>query len=121
MSTLVGLTDCVFVITTHQRYEKIVRDEILYLQAEGSWVDIVTMKKSYRLSTNLGTVEPQLDPAFFGRISRKHIVNLHHIDSLQGNELKIQGKSLLMGRQYRETLLSRLPILRTKYLSKITL
>jgi DNA-binding LytR/AlgR family response regulator len=114
MSTPVLLTDCVFVVTTNQHYEKIAKNDILYLQAEGSWVDIVTVEKNYRLSTNLGSVEPQLDADYFGRVSRRHIVNLHHVNALRGNQLFVQGIEILIGKQYREGLLSRLPILRTK-------
>lgn len=114
MSTFVQLADCVFVITSRQRYEKIAKYEILYIQAEGAWVDIVTRAKTYRLSTNLGTVDQQLDDAMFCRVSRKHIVNLHHIESLRGNELQVQDRPVLIGRHYRENLLSRLPILQTR-------
>ena len=111
---LVSLPDCVFVVTTNQRYQKIAKSDILYVQAEGSWVDIVTVDKTYRLSTNLGQVEPQLDAQSFSRVSRKHIVNLHHITAIQGGQLFIGEVAILIGKQYREPLLSQLPILRTK-------
>ncbi len=114
MSTQLLLTDCVFVITTRQHYEKINKRDIVFIQAEGAWVDIITAHRTYRLATNLGTVEPQLDTETFSRVSRKHIVNLCHIDWLQGNELSVSGRSVLIGPQYRENLLRRLPILRTK-------
>lgn len=115
MSTPVQLPDCVFVFTSRQRYEKIARQNILYIQAEGAWVDIVTSAKTYRLSTNLGTIEQQLNDDTFCRVSRKHIVNLHHIESLRGNELQIQDRPVLIGRHYRDHLLSRLPILQTRF------
>lgn len=108
------LPDCVFVVTTHQRYQKIAKSDILYVQAEGSWADIVTINKTYRLSTHLGQVESQLDADCFSRVSRKHIVNLNHITALQGGQLFVQDVSILIGKQYREALLSRLPILRTR-------
>ena len=110
----VSLPDCVFVITTNQRYQKIAKSDILYVQAEGSWVDIITLDKTYRLSTNLGQVELQLDAQFFSRVSRKHIVNLDHITAIQGGQLFIGETIVLIGKQYREPLLSRLPILRTR-------
>jgi DNA-binding LytR/AlgR family response regulator len=115
MSTPVLLTDSVFVVTTSQRYEKIAKNDILYVQAEGSWVDIVTADKTYRLSTNLGQIEPQLDTKYFERVSRKYIVNLHHIEAVHGSQLFIRDMNILIGKQYRDGLLSRLPILRTKF------
>ncbi|PRY28552.1 LytTr DNA-binding domain-containing protein [Spirosoma oryzae] len=117
MSTPIQLADCVFVITSKQRYEKITKESILFIQAEGAWVDIVTTAQSYRLATNLGTIEQQVDDVMFCRVSRKHIVNLHRIDSLRGNELSIRGHPILIGRHYRENLLSRLPILQTRLTS----
>lgn len=115
MAPPVHLIDSVFVVTKHQRYEKIHRHDILYVQAEGSWVDIITLNRTYRLATNLGTIEAQLDAENFSRVSRKHIVNLCHIDSLQGNEVMIGSTAVAVGPQYREALWSRLPILRTKH------
>jgi DNA-binding LytR/AlgR family response regulator len=114
MSTPVLLADCVFVVTTSQRYEKIAKHDLLYVQAEGSWVDIVTVDRTYRLSTNLGQIEVQLNTDQFRRVSRKHIVNLHHITALHGSQLFVQNMEILIGRQYREGLLSQLPILRTR-------
>ncbi len=108
------LGDCVFVVTKSQRYQKIAKNDILYVRAEGSWVDIVTTEKTYRLSTNLGQLEPQLDARCFWRVSRSHIVNLHHITALHGGQLLVQGVEILIGRQYRDGLLSQLPILRTR-------
>lgn len=114
LSMPVLLADCVFVVTTNQRYQKIAKNDILYVQAEGSWADIVTVSKTYRLSTNLGQLEAQLDAGFFSRISRKHIVNIHHITALEGSQLFVQDVVMLIGPQYREALLNRLPILRTR-------
>ena len=114
MSTPILLLNCVFVVTTNQRYQKIATNDILYVQAEGSWVDIVTVDKTYRLSTNLGQLEPQLDDSDFCRVSRKHIVNLNHISAVQGGQLFVRDIEILIGKQYREGLIGRLPILRTK-------
>lgn len=114
LSMPILLDDCVFVVTKNQRYQKIAKSDILYVQAEGSWVDIVTSSDRYRLSTNLGQVEPQLDGNCFSRVSRRHIVNVHHITAVQGGQLFIHDIAILIGKQYREGLLRLLPILRTK-------
>ena len=108
------LSDAVFVVTTNQRYQKIAKADILYLQAEGSWVDIITLDKTYRLATNIGQLEPQLDTTWFGRVSRRHIVNLHRVEAVQGRQLFVQGVALLIGKQSRELILKQLPILKTK-------
>ncbi len=110
------IADSVFIADQHQRYERVFKMDIIYVQAEGGWVGVVTVKKTYNLSTNLGTVEPQLDPVYFLRVSRKYVINVHHIEVVQGNTLLVAGHQIIMGRQFRAALLERLPILRTKYL-----
>lgn len=110
------IMNSVFIADRPQRYERVFKMDILYAQAEGAWVDVVTAKKTYNLSTNLGTIEPQLDPAYFLRVSRKHVINVHRVEAIQGNLLLVAGHQILMGRQFRTALLERLPILKTKFL-----
>ncbi|MEZ0540251.1 LytR/AlgR family response regulator transcription factor [Fibrella arboris] len=111
---LYRLEDCMFLSDTYQRYEKVPKMDVLYLRAEGSWVDVVTVHKTYRISTHLGNIATQLDGTIFRRISRSHIVNLHRIDVMHGNELVIANQTLAMGRQYRSAVLTQLPLLRTR-------
>ena len=110
------LHSSLFVQEKEQRYERILFQHVLYFQAEGGWVDLITTQKEkkYRISTNIGSVAPQLNPTVFVRISRKHIVNIHHVVALQGNLVFVGSEALLMGRHYKDDLLRKLPILRTK-------
>ena len=109
-------SESIFVSGKEQRYEKVFFQDILYFQAEGSWADLITSRrgKRYRISTNLGNVESQLDTAVFVRVSRKHIVNIHHVTAVQGNIVFIDDHEILIGRLYKDGLITRLPILRTK-------
>ncbi|MEZ0607728.1 LytR/AlgR family response regulator transcription factor [Fibrella sp. WM1] len=111
------LDDCLFLGDTHQRYEKVPKINILYLRAEGGWVDVITIQKTYRISTHLGNLEAQLDTDFFQRVSRSHIVNVHRIDAIQHNALTIADQTISIGRQYRSALFARLPVLRTSPMS----
>ncbi|WP_149241792.1 LytTR family DNA-binding domain-containing protein [Dyadobacter sp. 32] len=110
------LSESIFISGKEQRYEKVLYQDILYFQAEGGWVDLVTNPagKKYRISTNLGNVEPQLNPTVFLRVSRKHIINIHHVIAVQGNMVFVGDDEILIGRLYKDDLFVRLPILRTK-------
>jgi DNA-binding LytR/AlgR family response regulator len=108
------MTDCVFIPVGLQRYERVQLDQIRYFQAEGNWVDLFTTNRSYRLSTNIGQIETQLNDRLFVRVSRRHIVNVCRVTAIYGNDVVIDNDALPIGKQYRATLVERLPILRTK-------
>jgi DNA-binding LytR/AlgR family response regulator len=108
------LYDFVFVPVHAQRYERILKGDILYLQAEGNRVDLITTTQTYRLSTNIGQIVEQLDERQFIRISRQHVVNLHRVMALLGNDLRVDDVLLPIGRKHRAEVIERLPILRMK-------
>ncbi|MBO0933825.1 LytR/AlgR family response regulator transcription factor [Fibrella aquatilis] len=108
------LTDCILIPIRAHHYERIVKRDIRYFQAEGNWVDLFTTTHMYRLSTNIGQIQAQLDKQQFVRISRRHLVNIDRTCGLRGSELLIDDEPLPIGRQYRTALLSVLPILRMK-------
>ena len=58
-------------------------ENILRLTAADDYVEIHTNGKSYLMSITLNDFERRLDPAFFRRVHRSHIVNLKHVRSLE--------------------------------------
>lgn len=96
---------------THQKIKK---SSILFIEASGSYVKIITHKEQFIISTNLGNFEKQLnDPAFL-RISRRHLVNLIHIDRIEGNQLIIADQKLLIGESFKARLLGNFQFIKTK-------
>lgn len=91
-------------------------NSIIYFQAEGSWAYLITSEtgKKYRISTNLGNVEQQLNPNVFIRVSRKHIININHGIAVQGNAVIVGNEEILIGWISKDNLIEKLPILRTK-------
>lgn len=115
MDNFPELSGSIFVAEKEQRYEKVFFKDILYFRAEGGWVDLILIKgKIFRIATNLGNISPQLDQTIFVRVSRKHIINIHHVTAIQGNIVVVGNEELMMGHSYKEDLIVRLPILRTK-------
>ncbi len=107
------LSDVIFIVVNYS-YVKIAKADILFVEAAGGYVEIYTTERKYQHTIHLKQFFEQLDDDCFVRVSRKHVVNLRHIDSLHGNSLSIQKYEILIGKQYRPYFLEFLPIIRTK-------
>jgi len=95
-------------------YKRLLIDEIIFFEADGNYVSIVMTNGKELIATNLGTVEKQLDRDVFVRISRKHIINYHFIDSVNGTVVVICKKALPLGDTYKKRLMETIGVLRTK-------
>ncbi len=88
-------------------YLKLTLEEILWIEAEGSYSRVyLTGNRNMIISFNLAIIEKDLPGNDFIRIHRSYIINLHHVNSLIGNSLSIEGKLLTIGRAYREDVLN---------------
>lgn len=89
-------------------YKKVALDEILWIEAVGSYTRIhLSGNQRLMVSFNLAVVERKLPPTDFLRIHRSYVVNLKHVSGLSGNSLKVDGNLLTIGREYRDSLLER--------------
>ena len=95
-------------------HKKIKKSSILFIEASGSYVKIKTFNEQIIISTNLGNFEKQLKDSSFFRISRRHIVNLSHIDKIEGNQLIIAGYKLLIGESFKARLFGNFQFIKTK-------
>ena len=82
------------------RFEEIyhiegLKDYVIIHSPQGRIVTLQTMK----------TLESKLPPEHFLRIHRSYIGNLNFIESLEGNMVKIKGKVLPIGKNYKDELL----------------
>lgn len=94
-----------YVFIWHQTdYLKVACDEILWIEANGSYSNIhLCGKRSILLSFNLSRMERDLPKDDFVRIHRSYIVNLKNVVSLVGNCVKIADSLIPIGREYRNT------------------
>ncbi len=95
-------------------HQKIANKDIFYIEASGSYVSIFTYEKTIMLSTNLGNIQKQLSEGSFVRISRKHIINIDHIERIENNVVVVKKKVLPVGDSYRTELFKNLQIIKTK-------
>jgi DNA-binding LytR/AlgR family response regulator len=61
-------------------------EDILYLQAAGRYVKVVTREREALLRTPLKTLLTQLDPEQFWQIHRSIVLNLSHLDHVNASE-----------------------------------
>jgi DNA-binding LytR/AlgR family response regulator len=89
-------------IKSEKRIEKIELNDILYAESVGNYVSIYTGDKRIIAYLTMKSLESQLSINDFIKIHQSYLVNCSKIDAIEGNEIKINNKSLPMSRNYRE-------------------
>lgn len=92
----------------HQNsYERVSLDEIMWIEANGSYCTIyATRKRSFTLSYPLTRIEERLPTKLFIRIQRSYLVNIDHIKKMTGHSLVVGEKILKIGDSYKERVLN---------------
>ncbi|MEM6964884.1 MAG: LytTR family DNA-binding domain-containing protein, partial [Bacteroidota bacterium] len=83
-------------------------DKILYLQAFGDYVRIVTAEKSYLTKDRLSNIEEKLPEQDFLKIHRSYIVGLRAVQYIEGNQAKVGEALIPISLTYRDLLIERI-------------
>ena len=89
-------------IKSEKRIEKIELKEVLYAESVGNYVSIYTENKKIIAYITMKSLESQLPSADFIKIHQSYLVSGSKIDAIDGNEVKVGGKSLPISRNYRD-------------------
>jgi DNA-binding LytR/AlgR family response regulator len=82
---------------------RIAFDDIIYLAADGDYCEVWLSEKKHLSSEPMKKWLEILDQEDFYRIHKSHVVNIHKIIKLSGNQVHLQGDTVLpIGRTYRE-------------------
>jgi DNA-binding LytR/AlgR family response regulator len=101
-------TDDYFFIRCEDRFEKIVYDELLYVEAMENYVIFYTLKEKYISYLTLKSVESYLPADKFLKVHKSFIVAISKIESIDGNDILIKGKSIPISRILKEEVLNKL-------------
>ncbi len=95
------LKDSIFV-KSGKKFEKIKLEEILYLEAQGSYSNIITKKGSYIISYNLSHFQEEIEHVYFLRIHRSYIINIENVDSFDNASVTLNDKTLPVSKQFTD-------------------
>lgn len=89
--------------------------DVLFMEATSKGYVIIHMEGNIQhiLSTNLGNVALQFDSDEFIRISRRYLVNRAKVTAIQGIEVLLGPRRLVMSKSGTQRLFACLPVLRT--------
>jgi len=84
---------------------KLLLDEILYIEADRNYSNIVTQTGKYLISTTLKTVESELMASGFIRVHRSYIVNMSKLDVVADHHLEIKRKVIPISKGLKDHVL----------------
>lgn len=98
-------------------HEKIDPDNVIYVEADGSYVKIFLVSKdTYHISTNLSHLAQYLRMPNFYRLSRSLLINLNYVRRLEDNHLFLDDYKTVLQIPVtsRKELMKKIRIVRTK-------
>lgn len=99
------LDDRVFVKDSRNRLERVNCNDILWLKAESSYVEINTQERKYLLTTDtLGSFIEKLRIEGLLRVHRSYAINLKKVTAVEGNTIEIGDQVIPIGKNYRTLL-----------------
>jgi DNA-binding LytR/AlgR family response regulator len=85
-------------------FNKVLIDEILYVQSASEYVTIHTKEKRVIMYSSMDGILSKLNLRFM-RIHRSSIVNLDKIDKIDGNTVEVNGHQLVISKTYHDGLM----------------
>lgn len=99
-----------FVIKEKGKEWKVNTDQIMYLQADGNYLQLVTQTKRWLYRGTMNQIESELDARDFLRIHRSILLNLQYLKGYQylnNNEYRFKlanGEELISSRSYKQAI-----------------
>jgi DNA-binding LytR/AlgR family response regulator len=104
------LRDHIF-IKEENAWIKVAYDDIIYLEANGSYCDVITNETKFIQSISLNHVFDQLSRKNFIRIHRSYAINANKITKIEGNTVFLGKHEVVMSRSNRDDLVGKLKYL----------
>ncbi|APQ15981.1 LytR/AlgR family response regulator transcription factor [Maribacter hydrothermalis] len=101
------LDDRIFV-RHNGRMEKLLLDDILYIEADRNYCTLITQKVNHILTCTLKVMQEKLPSTSFVRVHRSYIINISKLDVLADGHLEIGRKVIPIGKSHKGLLLNRI-------------
>jgi len=95
-----------FFVRVGGKHRKIKAEELLYVEADGSYAKVVTADGTYTISQNLSTFQRKVRIARLLRVHRSYLINIDHVDSFDDACIYIGKTPIPLSKTYRPDFLS---------------
>lgn len=102
-----SVNDSIF-IKDGNYFHKVKFDEILYLESENVYVNIYTTTKTLLVRSSMQQYIGNFDSKNFIRIHRSYVINVNHLQTINTENVLVNGVTLPLSKSYREELLGKL-------------
>ncbi len=103
-----SLTQDFFFVKTNRKIVKVKYDELLFVQSYGEYVKLYTSDDVLLALQTTNFMEDLLPSDNFIRIHRSHIVNINHIEEIEGNLVKIDRHKIAISKRMRDKFMQRI-------------
>lgn len=103
------LSDCMddrIFIRNNGKLIKLMLDEILYIEAERNYCNIVTLAQNYLIVSPLNAFCEKVESKDFLRVHRSYVVNIKKLDAVADSHLEINRKVIPISKMYKESLMN---------------
>lgn len=90
-------------IKENKRYYRVNINDIYYLKAFGDYIRIFSKEKTYITKETLAGFSQNLNDRFV-QVHRSYIINIDHVEYMEGNHVLINTKKIPVSKSYREEL-----------------
>jgi DNA-binding LytR/AlgR family response regulator len=95
-------------IRSNGKFRKLKQDDILFVEAAGSYLHIQSRQDRFTLSQNLSQFQRKTPLPNLVRIHRSYLVNVSHVDSFEESHVFVEKHKLPLGESYRADFLARI-------------
>lgn len=94
-----------------QMFVKVKFDQMLWLEPDGNYTNIVTGTSKYVVRSSLKDILDHLPKDAFFRAHRSYVINLEHVQAIDLHQVKISDHMIPLGKVYRDELIHRLNLM----------
>jgi DNA-binding LytR/AlgR family response regulator len=95
-----------FFIRAGGKHRKIKGEDLLFIEADGSYAKVVTEGGQYTISQNLSAFQRKSNLSSLLRVHRSYLVNINRVDSFDETYLYIGNHHIPISKSYRNDFLS---------------
>ncbi len=97
------LSDRIF-IRHNNHLEKVMFNDILMIEADGSYTNVITSHQKYVLSQTMSKVGERIKTPYLIRVHRSYIVNIDNIEKISDGYVYVGGHRIPVSRTYKGNL-----------------